>query len=104
MAKSVRIDALLVNQDGSIILNCTDGEPPLSPTPTGTSFAWSNAAALNEALQELEDSLTPSMLALMVLASYARRTGDTNFSNKAAISGRQITVDFEISGPTIVIS
>lgn len=98
MAQQLRIDKVERLSDGSIRVEYTYGETPLDPAPSGIGTTWPSVQAGRDALQVLKDSLSPEQLILLRLVQHVRSTGDVGLTNRAAMAGKAITMDYSLSG------
>lgn len=60
--------------------------------PQEFSFSYPNKAAVRSIMQELDETLETALL-LMLIALYARQSGDTNLANTENLVGKTITLD-----------
>lgn len=77
-------------------VNTTDGKLELSfsrgTDPQVFSYFYPNKLAAKALLQELDDTLEQALL-LILVALYARQSGDTNLANADALIGHTVTLD-----------
>lgn len=71
--------------------------------PMVFSFSYPNKLAVRSIMQELDETLEQSLL-LMLIALYARQSGDTNLANAENLIGKTITLDLSKVGAALVFA
>jgi len=102
MAQQLRIDKVTQLADGTISVEYTYGETPLDVNPSGQGVTWPSRQAMRDQIQAMKDSLSVEQLILLRLIQYARSTGDTQLTNRAAMAGKSITTDYSMAGTNTI--
>ena len=71
--------------------------------PQVFSFCYPTKAAVKSVVQELDETLEHYLL-LMLIALYARQSGDTNLVNAENLIGKTITLDLTKVGAALVFA
>lgn len=100
MAFSVRIDDVIVHPTtGHVYLYYTEGNEPLSLSPSGMAKEFRSQTAFTEIIQTAEQAVreTPSLLLLALM-----QWNKTNLDDLAQAKGRKCTIDGSKTGLVVI--
>ena len=103
MADRLRIDRVVQLGDGTVRVEYTRGDAPLGPLPSGHGVSWPSRQAARDAIEALKSQLSTEQLILLCLLQHARATGDVTLTNRAAMAGRSITMDYSVTGTQTIV-
>lgn len=97
MAKALRVNGLVVGQDGSTTVSYTFGDPPL-PSGGSGEMVFADQATLVSAIRGFESRLDEqSMLALHLALTYLNSNG--TLKNPTQVQGKTVSFDVLAASP-----
>lgn len=102
MAQSARIDKVTLNADGSVHVQYTAGDTPLSTSASGLGILWTSKQDIVDAIADLKSRLSQQDLLLFAVAAWKAR--DANMATASLATGRTATVDLDALASVFSVS
>lgn len=96
--KNCRIDNVVTQPDGSLVVEFTVGAGPLPP-PAGRQLIFASRQALYQRLLDFEEQISDEDLALLALAQWSKN--DQQMSNAALARGKLASLDLTGNGTVV---